>query len=335
LLGLAMSHGVANEAALRANPKAKPPRDPAKDPAVRAGLLALGTAVGRARKAGGNAPRGPVLQRGYYFLWSLERVAVAYSLNTVGSKDWYAWGCEMLVQSQGGDGTWKGEHGPEVDTCFALLFLRRVNLAKDLTATLRGVEDPGEVTLKAGGVGGEGLLAKGLKSGIVMADKTGEAGALTNLDSEAARMSFELIQAPAEQQDRVLEKLKDGKGALYTEALGAAIPQLTGSARTRARDVLAERLGGMSAETLRNKVQDDLAEVRRAAAIACYMKDDKSHIPDLIVLLEDSEPSVARAAYAALKGLSGQDFGPARDASAVERARAVNNWKAWWKKQPK
>jgi hypothetical protein len=325
LLGLAMSHGAANEAALRTNPKAKPPREPAKDPAVRAGLLALGTAVGRARKGKANAA-GPVMQRGYYFLWSLERVAVAYSLNTVGSKDWHAWGCEMLLQSQGPDGTWKGEHGPEVDTCFALLFLRRVNLAKDLTATLKGVEDPGEVTLKAGGVGGEGLLAKGLKSGIVMGDS--DAG-------EAARMSFELIQAAPDQQDRVLEKLRDGKGAVYTDALGAAIPQLGGAARTRARDALAERLGGMTADTLRAKLQDDLPEVRRAAAIACYMKDDKNHVPDLIVLLDDAEPSVARAAHAALKGLTGQDLGPAKDPSPAERARAINDWKAWWKKQTK
>src|SRR5262249_52466574 len=157
---------------------------------------------------------------------------VAFGLNTVGSKDWYGWGCEMLVQSQGADGTWKGEHGPEVDTCFALLFLRRVNLAKDLTATLRGVEDPGEVTLKAGGVGGEGLLAKGLKSSIVMGDKSGDTGALTNLDSEAARLSFELIQASAEQQEQVLEKLKGGKGPIFTDALGAAIPQLSGAARS-------------------------------------------------------------------------------------------------------
>jgi HEAT repeat protein len=215
------------------------------------------------------------------------------------------------------------------------LFLRRVNLAKDLTATLRGVEDPGEVTLKAGGVGGEGLLAKGLKSSVVMGDKGRDTGALTNLDSEAARLCFELIQASAEQQDQVLEKLKGGKGPIFTDALGAAIPQLTGAARSRARDALAERLGLMTAETLRNKLQDDLTEVRRAAAMACYMKDDKAHVPDLIPLLDDAEPAVVRAAHAALKGLTGQDFGPAKDAGVAERGRAVADWKAWWKKQPK
>lgn len=335
LLALAMNHGAVNEAALRADPKAKPPRDAAKDAAVRNGLLALGTAVGQPRRMVKvkPLPGGAVMQRGYYFLWSLERVAVAFGLNTLGAKDWYTWGCEMLVQSQGADGAWKGEHGPEVDTSFALLFLRRVNLAKDLTATLRGVQDPGEVTLKAGGVGGEGLLAKGLKSGIVMGDKAGDAGALTNLDSEAARMSFELVQAAPEQQERVLDRLKEGKGTIYTDALGAAIPQLTGAARSRARDTLAERLGRMTAATLRGKLQDELPEVRRAAAVACYMKDDRSHVPDLIAHLEDPEPAAARAVHAALKGLTGQDFGPARDASAAERARAVADWKAWWKKE--
>lgn len=332
LIALGMSHGILNEAAQRADPKGKPPRDAAKDTAVRNGLLALGTAVGQPRKLA-KKPAGPVMQRGYYFLWSLERVAVAFGLPTLGAKDWYGWGSEMLVHSQGSDGAWKGEHGPEVDTCFALLFLRRVNLAKDLTATLRGVQDPGEVTLKAGGVGGEGLLAKGLRSGIVMGDKTSDAGALANLDSEAARMSFELVQAPAEQQDKVLTKLRDGKGAIYTDALGAAIPQLTGAAKTRARDALAERLGRMTADTLRGKLQDDLAEIRRAAAIACYMKDDRAHVPDLIAQLDDPDAGVARAAHAALAGLTSQDFGPPKDASAVERARALADWRAWWKKQ--
>ena len=42
-----------------------------------------------------------------------------------------------LVASQRDGGTWEGEFGPDVDTCFALLFLRRANLAKDLTASLR------------------------------------------------------------------------------------------------------------------------------------------------------------------------------------------------------
>jgi hypothetical protein len=51
-------------------------------------------------------------------------------------------------------------------------------------------------------------------------------------------------------------------------------------------------------------------------------------------LLEDPEPPVARAAQAALKGLTGQDFGPPAEATRAERGKAVAAWKAWWKSQP-
>src|SRR5262249_1355787 len=90
-----------------------------------------------------------------------ERVALAYDLKTIGKKDWYAWGADLLVADQTPDGSWAGQYGQGgCDTCFALLFLRKANLARDLSASLRGkVKDPGEVALKAGGGGGESLKA--------------------------------------------------------------------------------------------------------------------------------------------------------------------------------
>jgi hypothetical protein len=42
---------------------------------------------------------------------------------------------------------------------------------------------------------------------------------------------------------------------------------------------------------------------------------------------------VQRAAHAALKALSGKDFGPAANADARDRARAITAWRSWWKKQ--
>src|SRR5207253_5001464 len=135
---------------------AKPPPDPNNDRCIKAGLLALGTAIGNPIGKGNFKQNVPVIRaneqgKGFYFLWSLERVAVAYGLDTIGKKDWYGWGTELLLLKQAPDGGWNSQ----VDTCFALLFLRRANLAEDLTATLRGtVSDPGEVNLRAGGVGG-------------------------------------------------------------------------------------------------------------------------------------------------------------------------------------
>ncbi len=89
----------------------------------------------------------------------------------------------------------------------------------------------------------------------------------------------------------------------------------------------------MTADTLRAQLKDDDPEIRRAASLACAMKDDKNHIPDLIPMLDDSEPLVSRAAHAALKSLTSQDFGPAKDASAKDRAKALEAWKTWWSKQ--
>jgi hypothetical protein len=284
------------------------------------------------------------LGKGYYFLWSLERVGVAYGLETIGDKDWYAWGSQNIVQNQAAEGRWGNTYPLDpVDTCFALLFLQKANLARDLTATLKGrVKDPAVRELKTGAGGVE--LSKNkpdLKPSVGTDDKgtdskpsaskeqPGGAGASRAADPEAARLSDELVTTTAGKQDQVLEKLRDSKGTVYTQALADAIPRLAGAIKNKARDALAERLTRMTATTLKDKLEDDEAEIRRAAALACAMKEEKSLIPRLIDLLQDKEPGVMRAAHTALKNLTGEDFGPG-EANPAELKRAVDAWKAWW-----
>jgi hypothetical protein len=72
-----------------------------------------------------------------YFLWSVERVAVVFDLKTIGGKDWYAWGAEIILANQQQDGSWRDRFPGVPDTCFALLFLKQANIAKDLTDKLR------------------------------------------------------------------------------------------------------------------------------------------------------------------------------------------------------
>ncbi len=115
-----------------------------KDPAISRGLQFLGKKVGKpggVKKPGRGRPNtvhiGADAHGDLYFLWSLERVGVIYSLPTIGGKDWYAWGAELLIEAQNDNGSWVGGQGEVVDTCFALLFLRRVNVAKDLTRQLQ------------------------------------------------------------------------------------------------------------------------------------------------------------------------------------------------------
>jgi len=154
------------------------------------------------------------------------------------------------------------------------------------------------------------------------AGKTGSSGTTTRPgDGEAPRLSAELVKAPPDRQDSILATLRDNKGAANTEALALAIPQLTGSAKQKVRDALAERLARMSASTLRSKLRDEDAEIRRAAALACVIKEDSSLTGNVLGLLEDPQPSVRRAAYVALKTLTGQDFGSS--------AESIAKWKEW------
>jgi len=73
-----------------------------------------------------------------YYLWSLERVATAYDLKTIGKRDWYAWGAPIILAGQEADGSWREAFPAVPDTSFALLFLRRANLFLDLTSAQDG-----------------------------------------------------------------------------------------------------------------------------------------------------------------------------------------------------
>jgi HEAT repeat protein len=141
------------------------------------------------------------------------------------------------------------------------------------------------------------------------------------------------MEAAPDKQESLIANLKERKGVIHTEALAQAIPQLKGSNKLKARDALAERLARMTESTLREKFQDESVEIRRAAALACALKDDQAFVADLIRLLEDSQRPVCLAAHAALKELTRKDFGPAADAGPMERARAIAKWKEWWKGQ--
>jgi len=91
-------------------------------------------------------------------------------------------------------------------------------------------------------------------------------------------------------------------------------------------------LSRMTVATLRDKLQDENAEIRRATALACAMKEQKAFVPDLIGMLNDSEPRVIRAAHAALKALTQEDFGPEEGARKAARDRAIEQWRDWWAK---
>jgi hypothetical protein len=349
LLGLAFGHGSAREARLRAGVQPKPtrgtpmktPPEPEKDPGIRGGFLYLARVVGKPiDEIGLDGPAGGPGDM-YYLLWSVERVAVAYSLPTIGDVDWYTWGATLLLPRQQAKGGWNGKFGLAIDTSFALLFLRRANLAGDLSTYLKS-SDLARVTLKSRDAGSEkGVKPPDTKPTVaergnqapMPGAKKAEPESATATEATAKRLSEALVNSTGRPQEQALAELTQAKGVAYTEALATAIGQLSGPIKAKAREALAERLSRMTAATLREKLGDQAAEIRRAAALACAMKEEKQLIPDLIELLEDRQALVARAALAALKDMTGQDLGPAADATATARSQAVAAWKYWWQRQ--
>lgn len=150
---------------------------------------------------------------------------------------------------------------------------------------------------------------------------------------EAEKGSEELINAKGDEQLSVLARLRDAKGIDNTDALALAIPKLSGDIKRQAREALMKRLTRMTAATLRDKLQDDSVEVRRAAALACGHKNAKEYIPDLLSLLDDPERDVVQSARLALTELTGEDFGPAGDADRRGQSDAAAAWHKWWKER--
>jgi hypothetical protein len=135
LLGMAVGHGIVKEMKLNDDP----PVD--SDPRILNGFKALYAHVG--------TPKDRIKNIDYpnmYFLWGLERVCMLYNVHTVGDRDWYHWAAEALVANQDPEGFWhkkdpKGNEiypgaSPTMDTSFALMVLKRANLAQDLSTYL-------------------------------------------------------------------------------------------------------------------------------------------------------------------------------------------------------
>jgi hypothetical protein len=307
VLGLVLAYGA--DPARDGDPK-EGPRDPQADKELARGLALLSTVIGQpvGDRLPGAIPRAD--GKSFYFLWSLERTCVALDLEVLNKKDWYAWGAEVLLANQKADGSWQGDYSEGgVDTCFALLFLKRANLVREVTMRVKGkLKDPAEAVLRAGGIGLGGL-------------KPGPAREATGA---TARVVEELVKALPAQQVLILRALQEAKGVENTEALAFAIPRLEGAVKQKAREALLARLARLKVESVLKYLEDDDPEIRRAAALGCAQKKIVAAVPKLIPLLRDSEKGVVQAAHAALKDLTGQDLGT-----------DPREWEAWSRKRGK
>src|SRR5262249_438165 len=148
LLGLALGRGWGGEEPAG---EKTPDRPKTEDKGITEALRALGALLDdpadKMSQLGQEITKGAV---NLYYLWSVERVGVLCGLKTIGGKDWYKWGVKHLLPAQKEDGSWftRGYLGssPTIDTCFALLFLKRADLLPGLRERLQqrlAITDPG------------------------------------------------------------------------------------------------------------------------------------------------------------------------------------------------
>lgn len=310
------------------NPFDDPPKKPdapkqeggQRGAAVAAGLTHVGNVLRAAAPPDGLAPYvglGDV----YYTLWSVERVAMAYGLDTIGDVDWYTWGCGFLLPKQQPSGAWSVGNtsvNDDVSTAFAVLFLLRSNFVADLTSRVKGkVKDPGRAVLK----GGQGFRPPD------QPDAGENRPAAPAPPADPDKLAADLVDTA--EFPTLLRTLRDAKGGEYTQALVRAIPKLPPEKQTQARDALAERLTRMTAKTLKGQLADADSELRLGAARACGPKGDKAVVGALIDRVTDLSEPVGQAARVSLKTLTAQDFGPEPGASAAAKAQSLAAWKRW------
>jgi hypothetical protein len=97
-------------------------RDVKKEPAFASGVAWLGKKLTFEENPDDQRGDGRGMGRHYYWIYSVERAGVFAKLDKLGAHAWYAEGARWLLAHQNDDGGW---NRLTVDTCFAILFLKR------------------------------------------------------------------------------------------------------------------------------------------------------------------------------------------------------------------
>jgi hypothetical protein len=341
LVALALRHGAANSDVLHpragSGAAAVPQRALAKvaqDPHVVKGFQYLGQFLNSIVKGD---KKWQSLTVTCYSLWYLELAAMTFDLSTIGGQDWYTIGASVLLANQNSEGRWKVDDDALEDTCFALLFLRKANLLPEVTPLLKGIgpnADPKPDPAPA--VTPLGSHPPSLESKL--APKRVAPVPPTSIEKQHHQTQVDKLLTKMKAssdfgKDLLIKHWRDGEDPYFTPALAKAIPILSGSLQRKARAALADHCTRLTSAERDEHLHSDDPEIRRAAVLSCAVRDDKSHTPLLIELLQDKEALVSRAAHDALCSLTGKDFGPITDAGQADRLRAAADWKGWYNKQ--
>ena len=214
-----------------------------------------------------------------------------------------------------------------VSTSFAILFLTRANFAVDLSARLKGKGFDGELR-------GGGPQMKAIPFAPQEAPKAEPGKPPPKISgireiTQADALADALISVSDADFTKKLKEYQGAKGEQYTAAITFALNRLEKDKKKQARAALLERLVRMTPETLKKLTAMNEPELRRTAILACAAKDDKSHIPDLIARINDTDDDVVKAARAGLRSLTGEDFGPLPGATEDDKTAIAIKWRHW------
>jgi len=131
----------------------------------------------------------------------------------------------------------------------------------------------------------------------------------------------------------ILIELEKRRGEEVVPALANAAASYDKTIQKLGRDLLDRHLARQTEAVVKEKLGDELIEVRLAA-----MRVIASRMPrlagELIDLLGDDKDEVRVGAHAALVRLSrGQDYGPSADAEKEKIATAQEKWRNWWNRR--
>jgi hypothetical protein len=235
----------------------------------------------------------------HYSYYALERY-FAFRELFIGQSEpepaWYTAVATHLLQTQNADGSWGG--AVLIDTAFSVLTLVR---STSLSLKQRHVDTASGVL-----VGGRGF----------------------DVDSGRVRVQGDSLvvvkplQGPAEEMLRLLE---DPNNERFEEAL-VGLQDLSAEADEAMLAPLAVRMRRLAAA-------DSSPEARAAALTALARLRNLDDVPLFIHALADEDWRVVQAARDALRRISRKldDFGVSVTDTPMQRARAIERWKAWFR----
>jgi hypothetical protein len=128
----------------------------------------------------------------------------------------------------------------------------------------------------------------------------------------------------------ILVELEKRRGKEVLPGLANAAGSYDKDIRILGRDLLERHLARQSEPVVKDKLRDELVEVRLAAVRVVAAKMPRLS-GELIDVLADDHAEVRAAAHDALVKLSrGEDFGPAADAGKEQIAADQDKWRSWW-----